>query len=854
MTQKAFPIFFSVSSADIEFAEKVWERLPGDWIYLYSKTGEEAAHMWDEISQRELPRAKILVVFWSRKYIEAQGCIREIMQAASLLDSKLQRPLVLRLDNCPLTWTEDFPEEAKEIFAALRKALDYRTSRENVSLDHAVELVSRVSESLLASNHPRLPRPELLQSMRTSLQLPNDRFRFFPATWVSGFNGVGRETIVREYNRNFVPNGHGVTVEVNETTLPKQLLLRIESEGLGAGHRRLEEIQAITFENEVEAVADAIERVVGAGNFVILRHSRIVEERIALPEWLDDVANSLEPATRCKLFIISQMPLSPERRVRCRERMATQRVPTIDEHALRDYCYQLIGHFDPHPERWTEDVVEQVLSAAGGTVGFLISLVRAASRIEDFDHLDALIAAEGASIVEQMTVYTRWAFTQLAEFPDEQRTLIFLNEVSPCDIADLERVIKPSRPMLRVLGKLLEIGLAEREAESLYRLTPLLANRLNREIIRPELLNWRRNALVEFVRNPTVFETPDHDFLRIESRIQAALISGSDDLSSSIAQFVSAAHWLQAGIRLYHANRREAAYRLLKKSFQHRNEFSQSTRVEIFRYYCLSATRLRKFPESEQCIQMLDGDFRTKAMSAFLRGHLYEFKAEYSEATEWYEKALKLNQDKDTRLEHTYRPLIASILRTTRPDFRKAEGYALTYIKLRRTIFSLMSLARVYLQWKYRGAKAGRDVPDDINQLYSDAFNDLANHPGVNSAHFEIRAEEAEFENNFTAAFEYIDAAVAGDPRPLLRNDRWKLMARHGDQQILEQALREMERAKTSQDFAGDWRVLLPILAETYARVLKASGKPMGLLNQFATGMSDAEIARIVGKVRYGRH
>ncbi|MFK0165661.1 tetratricopeptide repeat protein [Rhizobium sp. NPDC090279] len=810
--------------------------------------------MWDEISQLELPRAKIIVIFWSRKYLEAAGCIREIKQAAGLLDSGRLRPLVLRLDDCPLSWTDDFPESTKEVFASLRSALDFRTSQENVSIDHAIELVSRVSEPLLVPNHPRLPRPELLQSMRASLQLPNDRFKFFPAAWVSGFNGIGRETIVREYNRDFVPNGRGVTIEVNEATLPRQLLLRIESEALGARQRRLEELQGSTFTSEINEVAAAIEQVIEAGNYLILRHGRIVEERIELPEWLDDVVNALEPATRGKLFIISQVPLPVERRVRCRGRIETKRVPTIDEHVLRDYCYQLVGHFDPHTERWTDDLVDQIVSAACGNVGFLVSLVRAASNIDDLDQLDALIAAEGSPMVEQMTVYTRWAFAQLAEFPDEQRTLIFLNDVSPCDVADLERVVKPSRPILRVLGKLLEYGLIEREADSLYRLNPLLANRLNRSLIQPELVDWFWQAAREFVSNPPEFETQDHEFTRIESRIQAALISGEGQLPDSIARFVSAAHWLQAGVRLYHANRRDAAYRLLKKAFEHRTEFSQTTRVEIIRYYCLSATRLRKFSVSEKCIQLLGNDHRTKSIAAFLRGNVYEFKGEFFDAIKCYETALNLNQGKDSRLEHTYRPLISCILRTPFPDFAKAQRYSLAYVELRRTIFSLMCLARVYLHWKYRGSETLRDKPKNIDKLYRDALEDLAKNPGVNSAHFEVRSEEAEFEGDYAGAIEYMDQALDADPRPLLRIERWRLIAIHGGQRAAERTLSEMDQTKSDPEFVTNWGVYVPMLSETYARALKAASKPMGLLNQFAVSMTDAEIARIIGKVSSGRN
>ncbi len=61
-------------------------------------------------------------------------------------------------------------------------------------------------------------------------------------------------------------------------------------------------------------MADAIERVFAAGDYVIFRHSRITEENVELPEWLDDVVNALSPATRTKLFMISQLPLFAERR------------------------------------------------------------------------------------------------------------------------------------------------------------------------------------------------------------------------------------------------------------------------------------------------------------------------------------------------------------------------------------------------------------------------------------------------------------------------------------------------------------------------------------------------------------
>lgn len=584
-----FPIFFSVSSKDIAFAEEVWKRFPDNWVYVYSKTGEEGVHMWDEISRRELPQSQLFVVFWSKNYITGNGCIREILQAKDLAQQGHLRSVVLRLDDFPISWKDELGQDAKPAFQALGTMLDYRTSSPNLTVQQAIDLVQRVAEPILRSDHPRMPRHDLQQTLRGVIQ--KDRFTYYPATWVSGFNGVGRETLTRDFNRGFAPNGRGVVIEINEASLPKQIRLQIESEAFGANHSHLHQLNASPANSDAKAVAEAIERVFVAGNYVIFRHSRIVEENVDLPEWLDDVVNTLTPATRPKLFIISQLPLLGERRTRCRESLVAQRVPTVDEHQLTEFSYQLIGHFDKNSARWTDAEIERVVRASGGNIGFLVSLVRAASSIEDFDQIDRLIAADSSNMAASITVYVRWAFSQLREFEDEQRALLFLNDISPCDIADLEKAVAPRRPILRVLGKLLDLGLVERESENLYRLTPLLATRLNRDLVRPELVVWLRGALVAFLKKPIELEADGHVYLRIESRIKASIFAETDKLPNSVVDFVSAAHWFQAGIRLYHARRREPAYRILKKAFSKRAEFGAASRTELIRYFCLSATR-----------------------------------------------------------------------------------------------------------------------------------------------------------------------------------------------------------------------------------------------------------------------
>jgi len=847
-------MFFSVSGKDISFADSTWEAFPDDWIYLYSKTGRLGVRMWDEIALQELPKAKVFVVFWSQNYPISDGCVREIVQAASLYRLGLLKPVIVRLDDYPLSWRDGMGEGLKPVFEALKPLADYRASPQNATVARARSLISSVAEPLLQSDHPRMSRDMLVRALRHGLQ--RDKFTLQPACWISGFNGVGREGLVRDLNRNLTPNGSGVVIEINEATLPRHLLLRIESEAFGADLEALQAILQEKAENDTDAVAEAIERIYHAGNYLILRHGRIVQEEVELPEWLDDVALALAAGTRPKIFILSQQPLSGPRLIKCSEKMIAFRVPTMGEQEMIDFCYQLIGYFDTNPSRWKDEEVERIALAAGGTVGFLVSIVRSATRIESFDDIEAMLAQHGDRMAEAITAFVRWAFAQLRDDPDAQKTLLFLNNVTPCHIIDLETAVAPQASMVRVLSRLTNLGLVERETDEIYRLTPLLANRLNRQLIRPELVQWAVGAQARFASKP--FDTSarvddgSHEYIRLEAKISAALLSGAETLPNSLGAFVSAAHWFQAGIRLYHARKYQPAYRLLKKAHGNRQAFRDASRMEIDRYFCLVATRMRKYPEAEACIARLNADIRSRPIAAFLTADLHEYRREFPAAITEYELAITLNRDKNRRLEFIYRPLIRCILATWKPDFAQAERYTKAYVNLKRTVFSLSALASVYLDWKYRGAEAGRDVPDNIDRLYRDALHDLEQHPGADAAPFELYAKEAEFTRDYPAAIESMDQAIKLDQdRFQLRAERWRMMASFGDTAVAAQAVRELDEARSNSSHEAIWPSYVNALTETYVRALAASGQPIALANGFAPELqTSGDLGQIIAKVR----
>ena len=309
--------------------------------------------------------------------------------------------------------------------------------------------------------------------------------------------------------------------------------------------------------------------------------------------------------------------------------------------------------------------------------------------------------------------------------------------------------------------------------------------------------------------------------------------------------------WLRAGIRLYHARRLEPAYRILKKAYEKRAEFTAGSRAELARYFCLSATRNRRYPEAKNVITLLEGAHQTKGMAVFLQADLLEHQREFGKAVAKYLESLELNRDMRSRLERTYRPLIWCMLHLSDPQYEQAAKLADDSLRINRTVFSLMTVARVYLHWRYRGART--DVPGDIDKRYRDALDALEKHPGVGSAAFELKAEEARFLGDFDEALIYMDQACEAAPRFELQAERWRIMVESGQQRLAQQVLEEMDAAKNNTGYRGNWQPFLPRLAETYARALMTTDQPLASVNRFAPELGSDEIGPIVARVKRTR-
>lgn len=795
------PIFFSVADRDVAAAEAIARKFSGDIIYLYTRTGVDGADMWDEIERAELSQARGLVIFWSRNFIAAAGCRRELQLAASLLASgQLRHVAILRLDDTPLGLGDgDHPEPDRELFAQFAGFTQrFRASALPYDGEKAFQIVDRLVREATSVAMPVFPRPQIVEALRAGAKA--GEFSYRPAVWVSGFNGYGRRTMIREFYRTLNGNATALEFDISELSLPLPLLLMIEERALGADAARLEALQAELGDQSPDQVAlrvaQAIEIVAARQRYIILRQTRIHEERALPPEWIATVIKALTSDSPI-LFLTVQVPPPDALVIECGGKMGAVRMAGLG-----------------------------MLEAENFVRATITKIVALASTLPSLENLDAVIGAETEEFAITMTRLARWAFAQLRH-DDERRALLILNDLILASAADIGDFLDTDRSMADILGTLERLGLVERDDGDLYRLSPMLANRLSGVLVTPELVRWRDDAVRNFVRTPIEIDADGHGMVSIQARIAAALSVG-EDIPEGARRFVTAANYLQSGIRAYRASRFDIAQKLLREAFIRREAFTDTARREAARFYGLVSARQRNQAGVDEALTVLDNHYLSKPIAHFTRGYIAEFGGDAKGALVHYEKARKADQSlKQTKREGvTIRYMVGCMLKIPNPNYDRAIQLADEAAKLNTRAFVLMMRARAYLHRHFKAHFRDQQQLDDWWRDYASALDKLEHYPGAADFYFQVRAEEAMLdpEQGAAEAIGWMRRAVEKSDRFDHRLRLWQYMARSGETAQRLAMMREVEGfAQTAFGTAMSQRERRKMI-DFYAQALGVSG------------------------------
>ncbi len=846
----AHPVFFSVASQDIVLAERIFERYTGDLIYVYTKSGKNGTWIWDEIEREELPFAKAVVIFWSKNFLNNEGTVRELALAASrFAKGQLREFTVIRCDDTPLfakEMTGVLTDQEKKVFSDLEGFLRHkRSDRPKILFPEACRLVDDIVSRIERPAVPLQPRPILQQDLKDSARI--DRFTFRPSMWVSGLNGYGRKTLIREFFREIDSNATAVEIDVDETSLPDQILLRLESELFDLDMDGLQQEAKNQTEVTGEDVAEFIEKAASLGRFVVFRQSRIYEEKVRLPEWVQETIRSLETGRNPKLFIVAQLPVQNELLVNCGDKLGSFRMMSMEPLVAQEFAWKMINALGGNRQAWDELKVSKIASDSGGNPELIVAIVRLASRLPDLGSLDDIIGKEAQRFSDTMTHLVGWAFMQLDGHDEAKRALLFMHDVNPVSLEDIQSFLDTASPASQIMTRLSNLGLVEQSNDTLFRISPLLSHRLGDLLVTPELLAAHREAMASFANKPLDILDGEHGYLRIETKIKATLFAGKLELAPELKNFVSYAHYFQIGVRLYNARRFHDAAPLLKLAFTNRAVFSLNASIETARFFALVSIRLHHKEDADLAISFLRSRYQGHYLADYVEGERYKYQKRYEDAINCFHKAQKYAADpknKDTtREERILRPYLDCILLSRFPNYNLARQLADRNVRLNKTVFSLALRSRVYLHNWYHAS----DLENDrYRSEYDKACQELRDDPGGFSFYCQTKSEEAEMWEDFSEAIEWAQQAYNANPRFDLRLRLWGVKYRSEELSQRQDLIAEIERFCADRANRSEASSYGHAILERYARALKANSELQQFrLSQLGLPLKAAEVRSI---------
>lgn len=841
----AFPIFFSVSASDTPYAEKLFECFPDDWIYLWSKSGKEGVDLWQEIEKEQLPYSKMFVVFWSKNYLNSENCIKELEIAAEMKRQSAITPLVIRLDHHPISYSKNLRQKKRD-FQTFGTLLSHRTSKPQCNLDSAEKLVQEVGESVLERNLPKLARPHVQEGIKRASK--QSTFKYRPGLWISGFNGIGRRTESIKFVSELSPNAICYEVRIDETTVIKQATLRLQDQIYRFDEDELRSSATSESNDPLAELENLVLSTTNAGNYVIFRDDLNADGFSLPPNWFDDLALKLEYSSRPKIILITQAPLFGERYNEIHQKVGYYRVPTLDDAEASELTASFIASMSSDPNLLDEDLVEDISRKGFGNASLLKALVKAVVQDGIGESLDKILSANTERISASVSAYVRMALEIFENKPDHLRTIYLLNEVSPLTSADIGEIVQPKTHLSLLLKNLQAFGIVEREGDHLYRTTPLLNLTARHTLSDSDLKAWSRQSVKLYAELP-IEAIEGSSYLQIETKIQASLDTNSE-VPERLKTYVMSAHLFRAGVRAYNGQRYFQAYELLYKAFNNRNELTESSKIELYRYLGLSAVRTEQPATVAEITRILSSNFNHREMAHFLRGFEHEHYSRFDLALDEFKNSLKVTNKNKPQLIHLYRHLTKCSLKTPHPDFNTTLYWAEAGLNISENPGTLYQTGSVALHWLYR-SKPSPDIASHLNERIQKIRSKLYSVSDGLAEYFMLEAEEASLKDDLKSAISAVEKIPSNSLRIHHRIRRWNWLSASSDTHDLKKCIDELSEFKRGYTNRELFRSNEYHLTEMFIRSHLSLKKDFrSALDRFSDQLEPRQIGSLVKKVR----
>lgn len=707
------PVFFSVGGAsDTKFAASVKELLPDAMVYLYTRTGEEGVAFKPEI-ERELQSCRLFVVFWSDDYLKSDAAKIELAQVRRMAETTDQAKQVLVVPvkrkgpSIQSKWTNPLNAALRNEFVLgkwrLDRALDGAPDPKKVA-----EFVRRKLEDADVFGRILVPRPFILDLVRGSVM--NQEFRASEFVFVSGLEGDGRRTVLRQFMKASYANLTERLVSFDSAEGPEDLLLRmLSSAGATAIHR--DEVMSGVSAGSSTALKE-IRKVVHQArtvkSYYVLAMDRFSgADTVAVPYWVSEVFNHFSFGNSPLIFLVTSSPVT-DALLTHYPNAKRVRVPGLDEREMAELVHRLSNE-DTKIIDWTTERRRLVQAISGSSPSLCQTIMLTLRNEQSLDFLETISNREEERFAANMSAVLGHIVQQFKENPNDVLALRVIKRLGLTSKKALDEVMAPlMREGSYNLYRMLEYGLVERLSDDVLRIPPLIERRLG-YILGGATDNAELDTLFNTFGKRMLVGTDDYGAVYATNKATTGLVSGGEE-DPRLAHYLTTATLFKIGLEQYSNHDYVKAHAILLRAMEkltQQNSVDLSAQVEIARYFGLAAARVAAKSDVDRACDFLEvrmaGSPRAKqgkAMASFLRGFEARQRGNYAEAIREFEQAKhQLGSERSAERQRgaVLTELSRAYLRKSPPDYAKAVAAAQQAYEEKGVAHTLSGLIRARL-------------------------------------------------------------------------------------------------------------------------------------------------------------
>lgn len=855
------PVFLSMGGkSDTKLAKKVKELLPDPMVYFYQHSGEEGVEFRPEI-EAEINGCRLFVLFWSEEYFKSEHAKTELAMFKRLVAEGAAKDILVvptkrKFPNIQGTWKN--PLSSREEYILDRWRYE-RAVYESGDPTRIAENIRRKLEKAQIINRAMVPRPHLLAEIKKSLARPN--FQTVQFALVSGYEGDGRRTAIRQHMESAHINLTPRYVPLDTTEGPEDLLLRILN---NSNHSRRREILEGVKKKGTHAKAIRtllFESVESKNYYVIVLNRFTASDSGSLPSWLSDVFGNIGNGNAPIAFLVVPNPVTDSQK-QYYPYAARIRIAGLDELEMDELVHKLVAE-DKDPRRWTEDKMRIVVKISGSSPSLCQAIMYAMSTEPNLDFLDRIAQREAEIFSANISALVGYLVQQFKDRPGDILALRIVERLGIVSKRTLDEIFEIQGNIHPYdLYQLHEFGLIERLLDDTYRIPPLVQRRLGDALWASEIHKNIDDLLLAFAKQMS-FDEEDLSSVYASNKVTTQLRTLTS-IPKNLELYVTTGTLFKTGLERYSKNEFDAAYTILQRAMRRLlegAEIDSITQIEIARYYGLSAARQGQNNDVQiACDFLRGGNFQSRssqaeAIALFLTGFQFRMEGRSREAVVNFEGAReKLRNIKFAERQRgaILTELSRAYLRLNPPQYDKAVATAQEAYDQTKVVHNLSGLIRAKIS-RFSAYQIGSPQQQDDESNIRDLIALLTEMCQRSNQDFHL-AREADLERvlafkrkqsgdskiiDLTKAIQLNTAALAIKRMDQTKSEIWVLklfdqMHDHVDELITETTVALESEGEQDKTFLRNAAVVKII-----ATSRKNQGGARGLLRKYMRLMDD---------------